>query len=1377
LLDGFTEMPAKSVFISHSSKDDAIVRDIREKLEGYGIQVWADSEHLTGGDLLKPEIQKGIENVDHFLAVVSVDALNSKWVHWEVKHARKVKKPGYKIIPLTRSNIGTPMLRPVFGKEPVAIKLGDGPGAVSDALPLILAALGVQLPTETIQRAQAQAAPLADLILELKDPAVEDLDGKRRATATATLTYRPADNAPKIESARFRFTSPIGPIEAEEISWYLERYINWPSGLFQERAQRTVDALPEWGRLLYDTVNVDPARNALEAWKSTDAPERRFTVKVDKQLIAGSPEAKQLEANEAATLLLALPWELLHDGRSYLFQGKRAVRVRRSLPNRDALSALATEPPIRVLLVSPRPEDESAAYIDHRVSARPLVEALSQLGDLARFKLLDPPTFPALEAELLRAATAQEPYHVVHFDGHGVYDRNHGLGQLCFEDPTDRDKLERRRSQLIGAGEIARIVRDHRVPLFFLEACQTAQAATDPSASVAARLLESGVASVAAMSHTVLVETARRFITEFYKELLRGQRVGQAMLAGQRALKSDTFRGKTFSGELRLEDWFVPVLFQGEDDPQLVAQASARVPVAQASACGELPAPPPHQFLGRSRDLLKAERILARERYLVVQGAGGEGKTTFAAELARWLVATRRFTRAAFTSVEQVTEARQVLFSIGAQLVPNFGPRVGTDEELGRQLVERALAEQATVLVIDNMESILEQAALGEILTLCDGLAKARLIFTTRESLPHPFASNVLPICRLDRDTAIRLVGNLLPGAPDTRETQEDLENLVDAVGGHARSLVLIAREVGAVGVRRATKNLRGVMRAIETKHPGQRENSLLASADLSLRRLPKKIRRLIPSLSVFHGGGSVDAIAVALQLDPDGLGELGRALIGAGLAEYVEPGYLRFDPALMAGDLTPEELATATAAWAHAIAAVLQFLYKQIATDASLALNLAVLELPNLLAGLVHLAESESPERVVDLATQLEQLMGYVNRPKALARVVEIRTTAAQRLGEWSHARFAAERAPIEPLIEQGRYREAVQAAQALHLKAQAAGDGAYQGAAYDGALAHVVLGQALHKSGDAGSALPHLDAARQQFERLNEARMAGVALGEKADCLTDLGLYDQAAAAYQQAIRLDEQRLDTRSVAVDKARLGTVRQYQKKYSEALRLHDEARTVFERLNEPASVAGAWHQIGNVLLDAAQYEAAEQAYQKSLNIEVELGNHAGQAVTLNQLGNLYSQMGRAEDSVRLYRQVAGIFVSAGDLRNEGGARANIACELIQLGRFAEARLELDRAIECDKPFGHVAQPWKTFDILSDLERATGNQPAALAARNRALAAYLAYRRDGGDPQIDSSKLIAIVNQDPAAARAAVDDPDISYRTAAEILLALEPYPS
>ena len=38
-----------SVFISHSTKDDAIVKAIREKLELANIRVWVDSRELTAG--------------------------------------------------------------------------------------------------------------------------------------------------------------------------------------------------------------------------------------------------------------------------------------------------------------------------------------------------------------------------------------------------------------------------------------------------------------------------------------------------------------------------------------------------------------------------------------------------------------------------------------------------------------------------------------------------------------------------------------------------------------------------------------------------------------------------------------------------------------------------------------------------------------------------------------------------------------------------------------------------------------------------------------------------------------------------------------------------------------------------------------------------------------------------------------------------------------------------------------------------------------------------------------------------------------------------------------------------------------------------------
>src|SRR5207302_2103766 len=121
----------------------------------------------------------------------------------------------------------------------------------------------------------------------------------------------------------------------------------------------------------------------------------------------------------------------------FLFHGKNPVRVRRRLPNYHSQLVRPARLPIRILLASPRPEDDRAGYIDHRISAKPLVEALESLGELAELVVLTPPTFLALEEALQKAADSETPFDVVHFDGHRVYDHKVGLGGLCFEDPND----------------------------------------------------------------------------------------------------------------------------------------------------------------------------------------------------------------------------------------------------------------------------------------------------------------------------------------------------------------------------------------------------------------------------------------------------------------------------------------------------------------------------------------------------------------------------------------------------------------------------------------------------------------------------------------------------------------------------------------------------------------------------------------------------------------------------------------------------------------------------------------------------------------------------------------------------------------------------
>ncbi|WP_420640864.1 TIR domain-containing protein [Candidatus Leptofilum sp.] len=1385
------------IFISHATKDDDTVKKLRELLEAHGELTWVDSRELSGGDALNDTIEASIREAQHFLVLLSIDALSSEWVQKEVRLAQdeaSQRNDGYKIIPVVLPGVQLGLLKLLFPDEPLYIFVKDAPTGLSNVIPRILTALGQQLPEDYPPAQAAPAEPVAELILELTDPHIVEKEGVRRAAATAELTYHPpeGDGGRAITSRRYKISAPLGPVELGEIRWYVEKYHQWPTGVFKTRAEKTENALPEWGHALYTTaLGGESAREPLAAWEQASGS-RRFSVQVDREPMEGTEEAEAALVREAASDWLSLPWEIMHDGVGFLAQGGNGVRVRRRLPNRKQTVTAAANLPIRVLLLSPRPEVDAqgkpVGYLDHRSSALPLVQAMENLGqELVQVDILHPPTFPALKTALKRAKEASQPYEIVHFDGHGVYDRRVGLGALCFEDPRDKEKIGQRLLALVHANELAAELRAYGVPLIYLDACQTALSDEDPHASVAAKLLEEGVGSVVAMSHSVLVETARRFVEPFYRGLAEGRRVGDSMLAGQLALYGDRNRGKRMgAGHLSLHDWFVPVLYQEKADPQLftvqVGEAAARLASKRRElALGKLPAPPLHGFVGRSRTLLQLERLLTQVAYAVIRGSGGLGKTALAIELARWLARSGRFARVAFVNVEpqNVQDVRGVLDTIGRQLLPKYTvAQYGDDLAAALQPVARALRDFPTLILLDNMESVLpdhegnnpagvaDVTALLELAQqLLDADDQCRLIFTSREWLPEPFAGayQTVDLGRLRKAEAIQLVEQVMaehgwqPPANDDATTPEEIEELVETVNRHPRALTLLAREV-ANGVRATTQNVAGLMAKLEAQNKGDRENSLYASVELSLRRLPPEVRTLVNKLAVFHDGGHVANMAAVMGIETDDIGMVAKMLIEVGMAELQEYNYLRLDPALPAYlkiGQEPAQLSKLETAWAEAMVQLVDFLYEQKFKDSRLQARLTLLELPNLLASLTWLEQqlamddiptetNQLAEFVSDKAGSIEQLLASLGRPSALVRAVTVRKKAAALIPAWGKARFENERLLIERLLGQNHLQPAYEKATALLEKAKAAGPAVYPGADFDLAIAHLLLGRVFRLGGQAAPALDLHVESQRLFEALGErgARMAAVILTEQADCLTALGRLDEAAVRYTERIERGEKLEDFRGLAVGKQQLATVRLIQKRYADALAGYEEARDIFEQQNEPREVAVSWHQMGIVYQDAGEYEAAEAAYRRSLEIKTQGNNRAGQASSLGQLGILYDiGFNDLENTVVFFRQSADIYVELKDLRQEGIVRNNIGNALRKLKRYDEARSEILRAIECKSHFDHAAELWKSFDILCDIEKAMGNETAAHDAWVQARDAYLAYRRQGGYAQYGGGRLV------------------------------------
>jgi WD40 repeat protein len=85
------------VFLSSSEKDNAIKEKIGKTLMREGLTIWTNQTDIKTGTAFQEEINKGIEEADNFVYLMSSDPLESEYCHIELAHAFANNK---RIIPL-----------------------------------------------------------------------------------------------------------------------------------------------------------------------------------------------------------------------------------------------------------------------------------------------------------------------------------------------------------------------------------------------------------------------------------------------------------------------------------------------------------------------------------------------------------------------------------------------------------------------------------------------------------------------------------------------------------------------------------------------------------------------------------------------------------------------------------------------------------------------------------------------------------------------------------------------------------------------------------------------------------------------------------------------------------------------------------------------------------------------------------------------------------------------------------------------------------------------------------------------------------------------------------------------------------------------------
>ena len=350
--------------------------------------------------------------------------------------------------------------------------------------------------------------------------------------------------------------------------------------------------------------------------------------------------------------------------------------------------------PLRVLYVVGRPA--GSLEIPFHSVARSLLQTAGELEDRLRIDFLRPPTFERLARVLSEAVEAGRPYHVLHFDGHGVFTdspqdfsgeldpgfmqegdkvtrrpwtrrRGGARGYLIFE---DLEGAESRR--LVDGVLIGNLMARTRTPLLVLHACQSATARTealermaaDPTGpgrcpasaageapddhdqdlalqALAAEVMRSSPRAALALPWTLPPATATRLLGGLYARIADGAPVGEA--AG--ALRIELLHGvrkESVLGNVEVDDWLVPVVHEGAPlplcDPGLGRRKRARgfTEDLDLSTGSELPAPPAWGFVDRPEVLFTLDRAFDVHGTVLLHAFAGAGKTSLAREFAFW---------------------------------------------------------------------------------------------------------------------------------------------------------------------------------------------------------------------------------------------------------------------------------------------------------------------------------------------------------------------------------------------------------------------------------------------------------------------------------------------------------------------------------------------------------------------------------------------------------------------------------------------------------------------------------------------------------------------------------------------------------------------
>lgn len=331
----------------------------------------------------------------------------------------------------------------------------------------------------------------------------------------------------------------------------------------------------------------------------------------------------------------------------------------------------------------------------------------------------------------------------------------------------------------------------------------------------------------------------------------RAARMTSAAHGGQVVLSRETAR--LLDGEVELKD-LGDHRFKDLDAPERIHQlGTAKHPPLKSLYRLTLPVPAT-PFLGREQEVAAVVALLTTPdtRLLTLTGPGGTGKTRLAIHAA---------TQANDSFPDGTTWIPLAPLRDSALVIPTIASALELAEEAGSPVdtLSRALIGKRTLLLVDNVEHLLPDAARG-LAAIASACPTLTLLVTSRERLAID-GEVEYPVDALDHREAVDLLAARAAALAVRLEHDSAVDALVERLDRLPLAIELAAARLKLLQPAQLLARLGERLDMLKgPRDADPRQATLRATIAWSYDLLARDERRLLRRLSVFRGGYSVES-------------------------------------------------------------------------------------------------------------------------------------------------------------------------------------------------------------------------------------------------------------------------------------------------------------------------------------------------------------------------------------------------------------------------------------------------------------------------------------------------------------------------------------